>query len=342
VAVRGCRCLGFGTWRAIVLAVVLAVGLGLSGCGGAQPSPIVVRVGSALLDKRSVEHWTSVITRGAITANVASPGQQPLQRALALLIHSQWLIGEASRVGLRPSRQQLGQEVQGQERSMPNGRAEFQELLASSGETLADVEFEARARWAATALARRLHSAAANLARAQASASAIARFYRAHAARFHRRERRYYDLIERIPRRAAAVALARRLGTGRRFAEKASKEEPFRPKSFDGLPGQGVVYRAVFAARVGVLTGPLPLQGAYALFVLRRIEPPRVQPLAEVRGSIERRLLALAERRAVARLIADFHRRWLEQTDCRPGYVIYKCRQYRGPQLPERDPFAGY
>jgi hypothetical protein len=321
----------------------LQVALVSIGCGSAQPRPSVVRVGGTSIDKRSVDHWAAVFARGAIVANVAAPAQQsPRQQALSLLIASNWLIGEASRAGSRPSHRQLMRIVEQQERSMPGGPPEFKETLSTSGETLADVEFEARARWAASVLARRLGSIVERQSKAEVSSEAVARFYRAHAARYHLRERRYYDLIERLPSRAVATALAKRVGTGRRFAERASKERPFRPRTFAGLPGQAVAYRAVFAAKVGVLTGPLSLQGAYALFVLRRIDPTRVQPLSEVRGSIERRLLDSAERRARAQAIDAFRRRWVAQTDCRPGYVVQKCRQHVGPSAPERDPFAGY
>lgn len=316
--------------------------LGVLGCGSADPNPVVVRVGPSQISERTVGHWASAIARGAIVADVADAEQSPIRQALAFLIYSHWLIGEASRVGLSPSRQQLERLVRTQEQSMPNGRTEFLDMLATSGERLADVEFEARARWTARRLMATFDAAAEKRARVAVSDAAVARFYRSHAARYHLRERRYYDLIERLPSKADAARLVKRLGSGKRFAARASKEQPFRPRTFAGLPGQGVVYRAVFAAKVGVLTGPLPLQGAYALFVLRRIEPPRVQPLSDVRWEIERYLLDAAERRARAQVIDGFHARWISQTNCHKGYVVQKCRQYTGARMPEEDPLASF
>jgi hypothetical protein len=324
------------------LAVWLSAAVGLLGCAGPRPSPTVIDVGRASITKRSVDHWASIITRGAIVANVADPQQSPRRQALALLIYLHWLIGEASRVDLHLSQGQLERMVEQQERSMPAGRHEFLELLDASGEASADVEFETRARWAAHALAGELTIEVERTAKGRVSSDTILRFYRAHAARYHLRERRFYDLVERIPSRAAAVALAKQLGTGRHFSERSSKERPYRPRTFAGLPGQATVYRAVFRAKVGVLTGPLPLQGAYALFVLRRIEPARVQPLAEVRGAIERQLLASAERSVRAQLISEFRARWTSQTDCRPGYVVQKCRQYTGSRVSQKEPRASF
>jgi hypothetical protein len=326
-----------------------ALGLGLAlcclvtlGCGDARQRAIVVRVGDAGIDKRTVDHWTSTIAHGAIVANMADPRWPPRRQALALLIYSHWLIGEAARVGLRPSSWQLERKVAEQERSMPNGHDEFNELLAASGETTADVEFEARARWAAGTLAARLNAEAGRQARARATGAAVARFYHEHASRWQLRERRYYDLIERIPSRRKALALAKRLRSGAGFAGKSSKERPFRPRTFAGLHRQGVVYRAVFHAKVGVLTGPLPLQGAYALFVLRRIEPAHLEGLPKVRDAIKRQLLGSAEREARARLIAEFHRRWIARTFCHAGYVVQKCAQFTGPRAPERDPLSAF
>jgi foldase protein PrsA len=323
-------------------ALVLAAGVAGCGGGGGNGNPTIARVGSASIDKRAVAHWASIIGHGAIVSTVADAKQPAELQALTLLIYSHWLIGEASEAGQRPTRQELERVVQQQERSMPRGPAEFKELLSTSGETVADTEFEAKARWCAVALARHLRSLAASQGKQQASPAAVSRFYRMHIDRYRLRERRFYDLIEGIPSRATASALARRLGTGPRFAVKASKERPFRPKTFADLPGQATVYRAAFSAKVGVLVGPLPLQGAYALFVLRRIERPRLQALAEVRATIEHRLLTTVERRARARWLESFRRRWTARTDCRPGYVVQKCRQYRGLVAAEYVPLADY
>jgi parvulin-like peptidyl-prolyl isomerase len=342
VAVRNRRGPGLTRLRSLVALGITLCFAGSLGCAGIRPSPSVVRVGNASISKRTIDHWASVIARGAVVANVADPQWSAKRQALALLIYSHWLVGEAANVGLHPSRRQLEQAIEAQERALQNGRDEFRELLTASGETLADAEFEARARLAAEALSRRFAALARQQARAEVSAEAIERFYRAHAARYHLRERRYYDLREWIPTKAKAEAMRRWLGSGRRFAARASKEQPYRPTTYAGLPGQAVAYRAVFAAKVGVLTGPVPLHGKWALFVLRRIEPPRVQPLSEVRAGIERKLLVPAERRARAQAIEGFHQRWLSRTNCRPGFVVQKCRQYKGPAAAEQDPLSGF
>jgi hypothetical protein len=325
----------------LTLAAALLAGR-FTACGGDGTGPTVVSVGGLAIGQHSVEHWTSVIARGAVVANVFGSQQSPRQQALTLLVNSDWLIAEALRSGLRLSKRQLARIVAAQKQATPNGPGEFHSMLAATGETQADVEFEATARWAASALARKLADTAEERARAEVTPAIVARFYRRHIAAYHRRERRFYDLHEYIPTRARALALKKKLGSRQRFAEGANKEKPFRPTSFKNLPGQAVAYRAVFAAKVGVLTGPLPLQGQWCLFVIRRIEPARLQPLSEVRGAIEAKLLAQARTRTRTALIAAYRARWTARTDCRPGYVVQKCRQYTGRRKPEGEPFAGY
>jgi hypothetical protein len=321
---------------AVAVAGLVAVVL-LGGCGGARSSSTAIRVGGTAISERTLDHWTSIIARGALVTETRNAARQsPRRQALAFLIDAAWLDGEAKRVGLRPSRSDIARVGAGQTGLSISDPSALATALAETGQTLADLEREARTTWEEEMLAHRLTATADRDARAQVGDREVASFYRAHISGYHVREQRFYDLHEQIATRARAAALARKLGSGARFSVRANKERPFRPRSFNDLPGQAVVYRAVFAAKTtGVVVGPLPLQGRWSLFVLRRIAPARVQPLAEVRGAIERRLLESARRGVRARLLAAYRQRWVAQTDCLPGYVVQKCRQFRAINSPE-------
>jgi len=320
----------------------LLAALAVAGCGGAAPSPAVVRVGAAAISKASLDHWTAAIAHGAVIANPSSSPDQPArEQALSFLISAQWLLGEAARQGVAPSSARVEQALAERKESTPGGSGEFQKMLTASGQTVSDVGFETKVRSAAAALEQRTQVLADRLAKAGVSAAEVEAYYHAHLAAYRHRERRDYDLIERIKSAAAARAIAKRLGPGRRFAEAAVKESPSRPRKFDAPNGKGTVFRAVFAAKVGVIVGPIPLDHEYSLFVLRHVAPARVQPLAEVRGSIERRLLAAHRKDALARLLAAYEQRWTARTDCRRGYVVQKCKQYAGARTAEEDPFGG-
>lgn len=225
---------------------------------------------------------------------------------------------------------------------MPNGRAGFGAALASVGESDPDARFEIKILWAMHEVRAHLMMLAEGLAAQAVTASAISGSYRSHIGQYSHAEHRFYDLIERIPSEAEARRLARRLGAGKRFAKVAVKEAPeLTSHSFQLPHGEGKVLRAVYSARIGTLVGPLKLRGQYALFVLRRIDRARVQPLSEVRASIAQSLRARLKRRAYARLVGDYQTRWRTRTSCRPGYVMPLCRQYQGSLTPEGEPLAG-
>jgi hypothetical protein len=334
-----------GRWSACVTVFVALALVGLAGCAGQASSPPAVRVGDTTIAKRSVDHWASTITRGAFVPNLTSdPSEQsPKQQALTVLIASAWVNDEAARVGLRPSRGEIARMVQAQERGSPDGSAGFAQALKESGQTLADVEAEARARWSAEALDRHFGAIAERAAKAQVSDRDVSDYYRRHIAKYHLRERRYYALLERIPSKAEAAAKAKQIRISKHFPAQYSKERPYRPRSFAGLPGQAVVYRAVFAAKkTGVVVGPLPLQGAWSLFMLKRIVPARLQPFSEVAHAIEKQLLDVARRKATAQLISAFRQKWIAMTDCQPGYVVQKCKQFAGTRVPELPPFVRF
>jgi parvulin-like peptidyl-prolyl isomerase len=330
--------------RAIAVAASVSLLLAvLVGCGGADPSPTAIRVGDVSISRQRVDHWTAIITRGALVAEGPDESQQPpRQQALTFLIESAWLHAEAARSGLSPSRAQVARIVAEQRSSATDGAAGFAAALAETGQTLADVEQEAAARLEAKAVTQQLAATAERDARKQVTGREVAKFYRSHLASYHLREQRFYDLHEQIPTRRQAVALGERLGAGARFSVGANKEKPFRPRSFENLPGQAAAFRAVFAAKkTGAVVGPVPLQGSWCIFVLRRIAPARLQPLSEVRGAIERQLLAPVRRRVRAQLLGAYRRRWVAQTACHPGFIVQQCRQYRGARKPEEEPFLG-
>jgi hypothetical protein len=315
-------------WK--VAAAVVATSL-LAACSGAAPET-AVSVGSLTVSRQSVDHWIGAIAKGASPPNPSASPQAPVRRqALTFLIGAQWALAEASALGLRLPHAQLVARLRAREAGLPNGREEFRAELAALGESVADVELEIEVRWAMAEVRAHLMAMASRRAEQALSDSAVRRYYSSHLAHYSHAEHRFYDLIERIPSRARALALARRLGSGKRFARAAVKEAPLRSPRIFRLPqGEGAVLRAVFSARIGVLVGPLMLRGQYVLFVLRRIDPARVQPFSEVRESIARKLRARLQRRAYRELVAGYASRWRARTDCRPGYVTQKCRQYHG------------
>lgn len=79
----------------------------------------------------------------------------------------------------------------------------------------------------------------------------------------------------------------------------------------------GMVERAVFAAAIGAVIGPVHDPLGWHVLRVEAVEPARVLPLVEVRGQIARRLLASARRRAFG---AWLDRQTAELVRLAPGF----------------------
>ena len=159
---------------------------------------------------------------------------------------------------------------------------------------------------------------------------------------YERPERRYIEIAEHIPseplaRRILGEAIAQHgiahLRGGQNFImlpENFAKE-----RTADVVPWKRAILKAIFSAKPHTLFGPLPLNEQWCFFEVTRVTPRAVKPLAQVRAAVQQRLLAERRRHTLTAFIAAWRRKWTARTDCRPGYVVQKCRQYKGPKVAE-------
>ncbi len=306
-----------------LLALLAAVGL--SACGGGGAGPAVVTVGREPIYASTVEHWTRVVERGE---EPGSPLERvrgtPRQRALGFLIFVDWLNGEAAARGMPVSDDAAGRVLAIREGE--DGRAEFQQKLRAGGRGTADARLEVRAELADAAIHRYVAQRAAEVGQGE-----VRSLYLHNLPSFRRGEVRDVELIENLPSRSAAEALVKRIGTARAFSRRAYHEQV--AKSSDHalrIPGKAALIAAIFAARRGVVSAPMPLNHAWTVFIVRRIAPPTLEPLAAARGEIVARLAALRLRRLTATLEREFTARWTAKTSCRRGSVVPGCAQYAG------------
>jgi hypothetical protein len=52
----------------------------------------------------------------------------------------------------------------------------------------------------------------------------------------------------------------------------------------------------------------------------------------KVQAKLERYVIGRLSGVEIAKLLQVYEAEWAEKTDCRPGYVIYRCAQYKGPE----------
>jgi hypothetical protein len=326
----------------------LAILVGLAACGGGARDSVIVRVGEGTITKAALARWIAAmapehvapdppryracivhqeaISPQSVKAELGEECQRQYQalrqQALDFLISSQWLIGEAADSGLRVS----DHEVQAR---LEEGNASFPHPAAQ-----ADARFGIEAELSAAKIRQALIRGEPKVTRAQ-----IAKYYTQNIRRFERQEQRSFDIVERLHSKAAARVVMRKIMLGTSLSKIAVHEELERANIADTAPGNRAIRRAIFVAKPGVLVGPMLLNNLYAVFAVTRIVPRVVQPLTRVQGSIETRLAEEQQRRTLAKFIKTWRSRWTARTDCHPGYVVQKCRQYTGPKAPE-DPLA--
>ncbi|HXP36457.1 MAG TPA: peptidylprolyl isomerase [Solirubrobacteraceae bacterium] len=311
--------------------------LAVIGCGGTGSAP-AVRAGGASFDVSTVAHWTRAVgLEGGIATSLARPAGTAREKALDLLIAANWLIGEASARRLAVSNSTVERRLRERIDSQPNGRSEFEQEISSMGRTIADVELELRAEAAAERLRGMVSSWTPPVARAD-----VADYYRLHRAQYRVPALRLTDLIEGFHSRAAATMLAKRLGAGEAFAKRAVHEHvAAEPPAEATRRNNRQLVEAIFAARPGTIAGPARFHHVWAVAVVRKVIPAATKPLAAVAEGIAAQLVSERRRQTMTAFLEGFQRRWSARTDCKAGYVVQKCSQYRGPVTPESNPLIG-
>ena len=197
------------------------------------------------------------------------------------------------------------------------------------------MRFELRAELALSAILREARTPLLKITPAE-----VAAYYATHRQQFARKEGRVADLLENLLSPAAAKALVRRIGTGRRFRQLAIHEYLERGGDIESSPEKAKLMSAIFAARPGYVSPPIKLEKQWLVFVLRKVLPPRVRSLQEARAKIIEELKA-SRRQALAGAFDHRYRtRWSAQTICKPGYLAPGCARSSAPLGPYEDPFA--
>jgi foldase protein PrsA len=322
----------------VIITALLVTSAILASCSGTASGPVAVQVGDVSIHAATVDHWASAIRQGStVGASLGKAPGTPKERALDFLISAHWLIGEAADQGLAVSDRSVERGLKDRTESAPEGHAQFDEELASSGQTTDDIKLEIKAELAAGLLRELVSSREPQLT----SQEEVLDYYHRNIAHFRIPEKRLVDLIESIPSRAAAIALGERLGSSTQFAKRALHESVARQTPSEAARADNAdLVHAIFTATPGKVAAPARFNGQWVLIVVRGTVPGRTRGLKEVEVQIERRLLAQRRRELFAEFVKGYTAKWRAKTDCRPGFVVQKCSQYHGPLKPEGDPLS--
>ena len=263
--------------------------------------------------------------------------------ALDQLIVNDWVAGAAAEKGVSVSEAAVQTQLKKEEGKEP---AQFEKTLATTGRTLADQALTIRVQLLEEGLRQAIRESSEHLSQKQ-----VTSYYDTHRQHFGVPERRDLE-IARIGSAAAAEQVKREIASGESFASVVKKLPLPQPiYSTEGLVmgyesgmyNEPSLNQAIFAAKPNVLSGPVKLYLGYYVFEVTRVQPARPETLARAEAAIRRTLPGELYERNLVTFISDWRTSWTAKTDCLPGYVVEKCRQFKpsaGSAPESADPYT--
>jgi hypothetical protein len=279
-----------------------------------------------------IEHLEASSTGGAKLSGAALRAQcegqyrELLKGALGPLISEQWIIGAATEAGVSVSEAELRAQVRREEGH--STRARVLANLAKRDQTLAEFALEVKVDMLAEKIRHMLRAKAEHL-----TAGQVAAYYGAHKSQYATPGRRSL-YIARTASEAEALKVKREIAAGESFASVVKRLSLAQPiYTVDGylakyepdLYSEPPLNDAIFAAKPGVLSGPVKIFLGFYVFEVKRVLAKVQQPLAQAAVAIRAQLPYERYKQALAAYVARLRSHWRALTTCLPGYVIAKC-----------------
>jgi foldase protein PrsA len=257
-----------------------------------------------------------------------------LQEVLGFLISAQWVIGESGHLGIKVSDQEVKKQFEQLKNSEFPKAADFEKFLASSGETVSDVLLRVKLNLLSTKIQQKIVKSKANITQAQ-----ITKYYNENPNRFGVPEKRDIRVIL-TKTEAQAKKAKQEIESGQSFASVAKRVsiEPTTRSAGGLLPGvvkgqePPALDSVVFASKLNVVGGPVKTSFGYYVYEVTKITAGSHQTLAQSQALIRQQLAATGQQAALSKFVREFKKKWVSVTNCRVGYVVATCKQYKAPK----------
>lgn len=253
---------------------------------------------------------------------------------LGFLISSQWVVGEASSLGVKLSDKEVKKEFAKIKAEEFPKAAEFEKFLATSGQTVSDLLLRVKLNLLSQKIQKQIVKNKSKVTEAQ-----IAKFYNENKSRYGTPEKRNVEIIL-TKTEAAATSAKKEVESGKSFASVA-KRVSIDPtsKANGGLLKEVVkgeeekaLDTAIFSTAKNVLSGPVKTPFGYYVFEVLSATPGTQQTLAQVKSTIKTQLVSTGEQKALSTFVKEFKKKWAAKTECRSGYVVADCKSYKAPK----------
>lgn len=256
------------------------------------------------------------------------------QEVLGFLISSEWVIGEASNLGVKASDAEVKKEFEKIKTQQFPKAAEFEKFLASSGQTVSDLLLRVKLNMLSSKIQQKIAKGKGAVSKAE-----IEKYYKANMSRFGTPEKRNVAIIL-TKTEAEAQAAKKEIESGKSFASvaKAKSIDPTSKAKGGLLTGvvkgqeEAALNTAIFSAKPNVLSGPVKTPFGYYIYEVKSVSPGNQQTLAQAEASIKQQLTATQQQAALAKFVKEFKKTWTAKTDCREEYVVMDCKQYKAPK----------
>ncbi|HEY2571823.1 MAG TPA: peptidyl-prolyl cis-trans isomerase [Solirubrobacteraceae bacterium] len=273
-------------------------------------------------------------TEAALKSQCAQQYKTLQQEVLGFLISSNWVIGEAKSLGVKISDAEVKKQFEKIKSQQFPKAAEFEKFLKTSGQSVSDLLLRVKLNLLSQKIQQKIVKQKSKVTQAQ-----IDKYYKENPKRFGVAEKRNL-LIILTKTEAQAKKAKQEIESGKSFESVAKRVsiDPTSKSNGGKLPGvvkgqeEKSLDAAVFAAKKNALTGPVKTPFGYYIFEVQAITPGSQQSLKQAEASIKSQLTATQQQSALSKFVKEFKKKWMSKTDCRSGYVVTDCKQYKAPK----------
>ncbi len=272
------------------------------------------------------------------------------EAALGELLDTVWIQGEAEELGISVTPKQIATELAQIKEQNFKTDAEFQKFLKTSKFTMEDV----RARVKLQVLSTQIQEAITQAAPPASDAEVSSYYDSAKDAQFTTAESRDVRVVvnkDKAKVEAAKAALDKddSAASWKKVAAKYSSDPATKSKgglqtalTEELLQSQEALKTAVFGSPTGVVVGPVEVEGNLYVIEVEKLNPEKVQTLAEVKAQIKSQLTQQISQEIFSDFVAEYQSKWTSRTFCADGFEIERCANYVGSGHPASAPPACY
>lgn len=249
---------------------------------------------------------------------------------MGYLIESYWYQAYAHKLGITYSQAALNKVIAGYKKDA-GSTAAFNAELKEGGETLQDIEFQARVEGLYEKLIKHFQT--------PVTAAAISAYYNAHKSTYGSKE--YADLhLVRTTSQSKAQAAYNALKSGQSWTTVAKTYSASSSGKANGglitnvVSGEeeAAVNKAIFSSKVGQIVGPIHGQFGYYVIELTKLVPATQESLAKATPTIKSTLTTNAQDAAETKVNDGAKKLWGSETLCRSTYSVSDCAGYVAPK----------